>query len=145
MSSAIWSSAGRASTRPDIGAVDAVRYSAALALWSTLSLVGGCATTPPADEGVWLDEQAFRSCLGLKIPVEMLRDPSRVKGSVLLEIDVLPSGRIERASILSGSGNAALDEYLAGRLGNLQCAPFERVDSSESYSVELELNLEIEP
>ncbi len=122
-----------------------MRYSAALALWSTLWLVAGCAMTPPADEGVWLDEQAFRSCLGLKIPVELIRDPSRVRGSVLLEIDVLPSGRIERASIVSGSGNPALDDYLAGRLGNLQCAPFERVDSSEPYSVELELNLEIEP
>jgi TonB family protein len=111
-----------------------------LAAW----LVAGCASTPPADEGVWLDEHAFRSCLGLKIPIEMLRDPSRVKGSVLLEIDVLPSGRIERASILSGSGNAALDEYLADRLRSLQCAPFERVDSKEPYSVELELNLEID-
>jgi TonB family protein len=104
-----------------------------------------CGRPSVSDEGVWLDEQAFRSCLGFKIPVEMVRDPSRVKGSVLLEIDVLPSGRIERASILSGSGNAALDEYLAGRLGNLQCAPFKRIDSGEPYSVELELNLEIEP
>jgi len=109
-----------------------------------VSLVAGCASTPPTDDGVWLDEQAFRSCLGLKIPVEMIRDRSRVKGSVLLEIDVLPSGRIARAAILSGSGNAALDEYLAGRLGNLQCAPFESVDSVEPYSVELELNLEID-
>ena len=74
-------------------------------------VVAGCASTPPADDKVWLDEDAFRSCLGLKIPVELIRDRSRVKGSVLLEIDVLPSGRITRASILSGSGNPALDEY----------------------------------
>ncbi len=58
---------------------------------------------------------------------------------------MLPSGRITRASILSGSGNPALDEYLAGRLGDLQCAPFEGVQSDEPYSVELELNLETGP
>lgn len=112
----------------------------ALAVW----LVAGCASTPPVDDKVWLDEEALRSCLGLKIPVEMIRDRSGVKGTVLLEIDVLPSGRIERASIVSGSGSAALDEYLAHRLGNLECAPFERVDSEEPYSVELELNLELD-
>lgn len=113
---------------------------ALLAAW----FVAGCATAPQVDEDVWLDENAFRSCLGLKIPIELLRDRSRVKSSVLLEIDVLPSGRIERASILSGSGNPALDDYLAGRLSSLDCAPFESVDSKEPYSVELELNLEID-
>jgi hypothetical protein len=68
-------------------------------------LVAGCAATPPADEGVWLDEDAFRSCLSINIPVELIRDRSRSKSSVLLEIDVLPTGRIARASILAGSGN----------------------------------------
>ncbi len=97
------------------------------------------------DDKVWLDEDAFRSCLALKLPVELIHDRSRVKGSVLLEIDVLPSGRIIRASILSGSGNPALDGYLADRLASLQCAPFEKVQSDEPYSVELELNLETDP
>ena len=108
-------------------------------------LVAGCATAPPVNDDVWLDENAFRACLGLNIPIELLRDRSRVKGSVLLEIDVLPSGRIQHASILSGSGNPALDDYLAGRLSRLDCAPFESVDSKEPYSVELELNLETSP
>jgi hypothetical protein len=122
-----------------------VRVVLPLFLSFVASFVAGCASAPPADDKVWLDEDAFRSCLGLKIPVELIRDRSRVKGSVLLEIDVLPSGKIARASILSGSGNPALDEYLAGRLGSLQCAPFEAVQSDEPYSVELELNLETDP
>ena len=120
-----------------------MRTASLCSLSLAVSIVAGCASTPPADDTVWLDEDAFRSCLGLKIPIDMLRDRSRVKGAVLLEIDVLPSGRIARASIVSGSGNPALDEYLAGRLGSLQCAPFEKVDAQEPYTVELELNLEV--
>lgn len=144
-SSATSSSAARVSTsglsrlRPRF----AVRVASLALLSLAISMVAGCASAPPAEETVWLDEDAFRSCLGLRIPVELLRDPSRVKGAVLLEIDVLPSGRIERASILSGSGNPALDQYLAGRLGSLNCAPFEKIDTDEPYSVELELNLDV--
>jgi hypothetical protein len=37
-----------------------------------------------------------------------------------------------------------LDEYLASRLGSLQCAPFESVQADQPYSVEIELNLEID-
>ena len=104
----------------------------------------GCASAPPAQEEAWLDEDAFRACLGPRIPVELLRDQSRVKSAVLLEIDVLPSGRIQRVSIVNGSGNPALDTYVASRLGGLQCAPFEKVDATEPYTVELELNLGID-
>lgn len=142
-SNATLSSAAPGSIRD--GASRSVRVALPLFMSLVASVVTGCASTPPADDKVWLDEDAFRSCLGLKIPVELLRDPLRIKGSVLLEIDVLPSGRIARASILSGSGNPALDEYLAGRLASLQCSPFESIQSDEPYSVELELNLETGP
>ncbi|HET7033752.1 MAG TPA: hypothetical protein VFJ48_11545, partial [Casimicrobiaceae bacterium] len=66
------------------------------------ALVAGCATTPAADDVAYLDERALRSCLGPAIPVELVRDPSRVKGSVLLELYVQPSGSIYYASIVSG-------------------------------------------
>jgi hypothetical protein len=121
----------------------AVRVGTAALLAVTAWLAAGCASAPPADDTAFLDEKALRSCLGPAIPVELIRDPSRVKGSVLLELYVRPSGKIYYASIVSGSGNAALDDYLARRLTSLQCAPFESSDSNEPYSVELELNVEI--
>ncbi len=106
------------------------------------ALAGGCATTPPADDVAYLDERALRSCLGPAIPVELIRDPSRVNGSVLMELYVRPSGRIYYVSIVAGSGNARLDNYLAWRLAGLQCAPFLESDSNEPYWVELELSVE---
>ena len=106
------------------------------------ALVAGCATTPPADDVAYLDEQALRLCLGPAIPVELIRDPSRVNGSVLMELYVRPSGTIYYASIVSGSGNTRLDNYLAWRLAGLQCAPFLSSDSNEPYWVELELSVE---
>jgi hypothetical protein len=102
----------------------------------------GCASVPPVDDVAYLDESALRSCLGPAIPVALIRDPARVKGSVLLELYVQPSGRIYYASIVSGSGNAALDKYLAWRLASLQCAPFLSSDSNEPYWVELEVSVE---
>jgi TonB family protein len=114
---------------------------ATLASLLAAAIVAGCASAPPAQEDAWLDEDVLRACLGPRIPVELLGDGPRVKGVVLLEMNVLPSGRIQRVSIVTGSGNPALDEYLARRLGNFQCAPFEKVDATEPYTVEFELNL----
>ena len=113
-------------------------------VWLSLAaaLAASCATTPPADDVAYLDERALRSCLGPAIPVELIRDPARVRGSVLMELYVRPSGRIYYASIVSGSGNARLDNYLAWRLAGLQCAPFLSSDSNEPYWVELELSVE---
>ena len=119
-----------------MGAKCIVRLSIAAALGA------GCATTPVADDVAYLDERALRSCLGPAIPVELIRDPSRVRGSVLMELYVRPSGRIYYASIVSGSGNAKLDNYLAWRMAGLQCAPFLSSDSNEPYWVELELSVE---
>jgi hypothetical protein len=126
--------------RPRIRAarsVSAISLAAAIA-W----LAAGCASVPPVDDMAVLDEKELRSCLGPAIPIELIRDPSRVKGSVLLELYVHPSGRIYYASIVSGSGNTALDDYLAWRLASLQCAPFMSSDSNEPYSVELEVSVE---
>ena len=113
-------------------------------VWLSIAaaLAAGCATTPAADDVAYLDERALRSCLGPAIPVELIRDPSRVRGSVLMELYVRPSGRIYYASIVSGSGNAKLDNYLAWRMAGLQCAPFLSSDSNEPYWVELELSVE---
>jgi hypothetical protein len=113
-----------------------------IALSIAAALVAGCATVPPANEVAYLDEKALRSCLGPAIPSELLRDPSRVNESVLLELYVRPSGRIYYASIVSGSGNTTLDNYLAWRLAGLHCTPFLSSDSNEPYWVELELSVE---
>jgi len=122
-----------------------VRSLAAFALLLLVWLLASCATSPaPTKEANWLDEKAFRSCLGIKVPIEMIRDRNVQKGSISLEIDVLPSGKIESVSVISGSGNAALDEYLVGRLNNLRCAPFASIESPEPYSVNLELNIQVE-
>jgi len=110
----------------------------AVAAW----VATGCATVPPADDIAFLSEKALQSCLGPAIPAELIRDSSRVKGSVQMELYVRPSGRIYYASIVSGSGNTALDNYLAWRLASLPCAPFLRADSDENYFVELELSVE---
>src|SRR5262249_20734841 len=127
----------RLASQRSVGATSVIGLSIAAAL------VAGCATTPPAaDDFAYLDERALRSCLGPAIPVELIRDPSRINGSVLMELYVRPSGRIYYASIVSGSGNARLDNYLAWRLAGLQCAPFLSSDSNEPYWVELELSVE---
>ena len=122
-----------------------MRSLAAFALLLLVWLLACCATSPaPTEEANWLDEKAFGSCLGIKVPIEMIRDRRVQKSSISLEIDVLPSGKIESVSVISGSGNAALDEYLVGRLSNLQCAPFASVKSAEPYAVNLELNIQVE-
>ena len=122
-----------------------MRSLTAFALLLLLGLLASCASSPAAtDEAIWLDEKAFRSCLGIKVPPEMIRDRNVQKGTLLLEIDVLPSGRIESVSVVSGSGNPVLDEYLLGRLTRLQCAPFASVEPSEPYSVNLELEIQVE-
>jgi TonB family protein len=108
-------------------------------------LLAGCATPPAAtDAAPWMDERAFRSCLGIKVPPELIRDQRVEKGSIVFDIDVLPSGRIEDVSIISGSGNARLDQYMVERLRKLDCAPFAVVDSTEPYSVELELEIQVD-
>lgn len=93
-----------------------------------------------------MDEHAFKSCLGaaIKVPPELVRDRSVENGSIVFDIDVLPSGKIANAAIVSGSGNAALDQYMVDRLRNLDCAPFAVVDSPEAYSVELELEIQVD-
>jgi hypothetical protein len=114
----------------------------AIASWIAAALVAGCATTRSAEDVAYLDERALKSCLGPAIPTELIRDPSRVNESVLLELYVRPSGRIYYASIISGSGSGRLDNYLAWRLAGLQCTPFLSSDSNEPYWVELELSVE---
>ena len=85
----------------------------------------------------------LRSCIGGKIPVEMLHDPKVQRNSVSLDLTVLPSGRIVDVSVLEGSGNAALDEFLADRLRDAQCIPFLRMDVSDPYLVTLDLDLDM--
>lgn len=107
-------------------------------------LVAGCASVPePAEEPALLDERALRSCLMGKIPLDLLHDPKVQRNSVSLELTVLPSGRIESVAIVSGSGNGALDKYLADRLVDSRCAPFARMDWSDPYVVGLDLDLDV--
>jgi len=113
-------------------------------LFPALLLAGCAAHRPPADDTNWLDEKAFRDCLGVKVPMETIRDPSFQRGTVSLQIELLPSGKITSAAIIAGSGNRALDEYLQRRLSTMQCGPIANVDSSEPYSVILDLTIEVE-
>ena len=71
-------------------------------------------------------------------------DRSVRKVSISLELTVLPSGAIDGASIVSGSGNDALDRYLTARFSNLHCAPFAAIDGSEPYEVDLDLDIQVE-
>jgi hypothetical protein len=106
-------------------------------------LVQGCATLPEADvEPATLNEAALRSCLGGRIPIEMVHDPKVRSNSVSLDLTVLPSGRIDSVAVLSGSGNAELDAYLADRLRDSRCIPFLRMDTPDPYLVTLDLDLD---
>ena len=106
-------------------------------------VVQGCASLPEADvEPATLNEAALRSCLGGRIPIEMLHDPRVRRNSVSLDLTVLPSGRIDSVAVLSGSGNAELDAYLANRLRDSQCIPFLRMDTRDPYLVTLDLDLD---
>ena len=107
-------------------------------------LLASCVSAPvPTAEANWIDEKAFRACLGTKVPMATIRDPNFRRGTVSLDIDVLASGKIASVSVVSGSGNAAMDEYLVRRLTNLQC-PIANLDSTEPYTVNLELTIEVE-
>jgi len=118
---------------------------APFAMLFPLLLIAGCGTQRgAANDTSWLDESAFRACLGVKVPMETIRDPSFKRGTVSLQIELLPSGRIASAAIIAGSGNAAMDEYLQRRLNTMQCGPIANVDSSEPYSVILDLTIEVE-
>jgi hypothetical protein len=106
-------------------------------------VVQGCASLPDADvEPATLNEAALRSCLGGRIPIEMLHDPKVRSSSVSLDLTVLPSGRIDSVAVLSGSGNAELDAYLADRLRDSRCIPFLRMDTPDPYLVTLDLDLD---
>ena len=107
----------------------------------------GCASTPPVDDKVWLDEDAFRSCLGLKIPVELIRDRSaRQRDPFCWKSTCSRQAGSIRASILSGSGNPALDELSRGSARQPAVRAVRNAfNSDEPYSVELELNLETRP
>ena len=96
------------------------------------------------DDMSWLDERAFRSCLGVKVPMETIRDPSFERGVVSLQIELEPSGRISGVWIVSGSGNAELDEYLRRRLTTMRCGRISTLESREAYSIILDITIEVE-
>jgi hypothetical protein len=116
----------------------------ALAL-AWLEFLASCSILPtPGSDASWVDPQALRSCLGVKVPMDMLKSNTLSTRSIALELTVLPSGRIESVSIIAGSGNATVDNYLLDRFADLACAPFAAIDSTEPYSVELEIDIQAE-
>jgi hypothetical protein len=116
----------------------------ALAWTLSASLLASCASAPTTLDVVVVDEDALRSCFGVKVPAELIRDRKFQGGSVLFELYVFPSGKIEYVHIASGSGNEAIDNYMLRRLRSASCSPFPPVDSTERYSVELELEIEVD-
>ena len=107
-------------------------------------LLAGCATVPPPNAG-WLQPDALRSCLALRIPPELVRDHAGERITISMELTVLPSGRIESASVLSDPDNAALDTFLAEHLVALSCAPFTPVPALSAYPVNLQLQVNVRP
>jgi hypothetical protein len=113
-----------------------------LAIAASCCLVAACATTTPPPASDWVRQDTLRSCLRLRIPPELVRaqDPGPI--AVSMELSVLPSGRIESASVITDPGNAALDTFLAEQLVGLPCAPFEPVQALYAYPVSLHLQIQ---
>ena len=107
--------------------------------------VGACASAPAPETTPWVRQDALRSCLALRIPPELVRDRGTERITVSMELTVLPSGRIESASVMSDPDNAALDTFLAEQLVALPCAPFAPVQALYAYPVNLQLQVNVKP
>jgi len=105
-------------------------------------LLAACATTPPPPASDWVRQDTLRSCLSLRIPPDLVRGQGAGPITVSMELTVLPSGRIESASVITDPGNAALDTFLAEQLVGLPCAPFEPVQALYAYPVSLHLQIQ---
>ena len=108
-------------------------------------LAAACATAPAPEPSPWVRPDALRSCLALRIPPELVRDRAGARIDISMELAVLPSGRIESASVVSEPDNAALDTFLAEELVALPCAPFAPVQARYTYPVSLRLQLDVKP
>ena len=108
-------------------------------------LLAACASAPAPEPAPWVREDALRSCLALRIPPELVRGRGTQRITISLELTVLPSGRIESASVVSDPDNGPLDTLLAEQLVGLPCAPFAPVPALDAYPVSLQLQVNVSP